>query len=221
MDYERLSREHFDRQAPEYDQRDTWYYSREGKISCRDVARRLNTIRYSRLLDVGCGTGYLFELLQPAENSEWVGIDISPRMIEMARAKNIPGAEFLVGTANHLPFTEASFDVVVCSQSFHHYPYQREAMNEVWRVLKPGGLYILADTGLGGLGGWFDNHILFKLLRSGDCKIRNRFGIEKMMRKNGFEVLESYNLTWMIYTVVARKKDGECVTFQTTARNDQ
>ncbi|MBQ6107063.1 MAG: hypothetical protein IJK97_02545, partial [Thermoguttaceae bacterium] len=56
------------------------------------------------------------------------------------------------------------------------------------------------------LGGWFDNHILFKLLRSGDCKIRNRFGIEKMMRKNGFEVLESYNLTWMIYTVVGRKK---------------
>ncbi|MGN1273408.1 MAG: class I SAM-dependent methyltransferase [Thermoguttaceae bacterium] len=205
MDYERLSREHFDRQAPEYDQRDTWYYSREGKISCRDVARRLNNSRYSRLLDVGCGTGYLFELLQPAEISEWVGIDISPRMIEMARAKNIPGAEFLVGPANHLPFTEASFDVVVCSQSFHHYPYQREAMNEVWRVLKPGGLYILADTGLGGLGGWFDNHILFKLLRSGDCKIRNRFGIEKMMRKNGFEVLESYNLTWMIYTVVGRK----------------
>lgn len=208
MDYERLSREHFDRQAPEYDQRDTWYYSREGKISCRDVARRLNNSRYSRLLDVGCGTGYLFELLRPAGDSEWVGIDISPRMIEIARAKNIPGAEFLVGPANRLPFADASFDVVVCSQSFHHYPYQREAMNEVWRVLKPGGLYILADTGLGGLGGWFDNHILFKLLRSGDCKIRNRFGIEKMMRKNGFEVLESYNLTWMIYTVVARKKDG-------------
>lgn len=212
MDYERLSREHFDRQAPEYDQRDTWYYSREGKISCRDIARRLNNTRYTRLLDVGCGTGYLFELLRPAEDSEWVGIDISPRMIEMARAKNIPGTKFLVGPANRLPFAEASFDVVVCSQSFHHYPYQREAMNEVWRALKPGGLYILADTGLGGLGGWFDNHILFKLLRSGDCKIRNRFGIEKMMRKNGFEVLESYNLTWMIYTVVARKKDGGSAT---------
>ena len=221
MDYERLSREHFDRQAPEYDQRDTWYYSREGKISCRDVARRLNNTRYSRLLDVGCGTGYLFELLKVPEGAELIGLDLSPRMIAMAKVKNIPGAAFIEGTANHLPFADDSFDVVVCSQSFHHYPYQTEALAEARRVLKPGGLYILADTGLGGLGGWFDNHILFKLLRSGDCKIRNRFGIEKMMRKNGFEVLESYNLTWMIYTVVARKKDGGSATFQITARNDQ
>ena len=40
-DYEALSRAHFDKQAAEYDQRDTVYYSREGKISCRDIAGML------------------------------------------------------------------------------------------------------------------------------------------------------------------------------------
>ena len=40
-DYEALSKAHFDRQAAQYDERDTFYYSKEGKISCRDIEERL------------------------------------------------------------------------------------------------------------------------------------------------------------------------------------
>ena len=52
-DYEALSKKHFDQQAAEYDERDTVYYSREGKISCRDIAAMLRNESYASLLDVG------------------------------------------------------------------------------------------------------------------------------------------------------------------------
>ena len=69
-DYEALSRKHFDAQAGEYDARETAYYSKFPKMSCRDVATRLQSIAYEKLLDVGCGTGYLFELLLPQRKAE-------------------------------------------------------------------------------------------------------------------------------------------------------
>ena len=100
---------------------------------------------------------------------------------------------------------QTSIDIVVCSQSFHHYPYQDEAVDEVYRVLKKGGLYILSDSGLGGFSAWFDNNILFKLLRSGDCRITNRKGIEKILKNHNFTITESIQMSFMIYCVIGKK----------------
>ena len=204
-DYEALSKKHFDAQAPEYDQRDTVYYSREGKISCRDIAAILKDTAYADLLDVGCGTGFLLDLLSKQRVAHYAGLDLSPEMIRMARQKDIPGAELTEGSADRLPFPDESFDIVTCSQSFHHYPYPENAMREAKRVLKPGGLYILSDTGIGGIGAWIDNHILFKLMKSGDCHTTNRRGIERMMADAGFTVINSRQIKGMIYTVTGRK----------------
>ena len=207
-DYEALSRKHFDRQAAEYDARDTVYYSREGKISCRDMAAQLRDVPYEALLDVGCGTGFLIDLLAKQHPARYTGLDLSPEMIRMAKGKRIEGAQFVVGTADRLPFPDAGFDIVTCSQSFHHYPYPEKAMAEALRVLKPGGLYILSDTGICGIGGWIDNHILFRLARSGDCHTTNRHCIARMMEKAGFTVTESRQIRSMIYTVTGRKDAG-------------
>ncbi len=205
-DYEALSRKHFDRQAAEYDARDTVYYSREGKISCRDIAAQLRDIPYEALLDVGCGTGFLIDLLAKQRPARYAGLDLSPEMVRMAESKRIKSTEFLVGSADRLPFPDGCFDIVTCSQSFHHYPYPDKAMAEALRVLKPGGLYILSDTGIGGVGGWIDNHILFRLARSGDCHTTNRHGIARMMEQAGFTVAESRQIRGMIYTVIGQKK---------------
>ena len=97
-------------------------------------------------------------------------------MIRVANGKTISDAEFIVGSADKLPYPDGSFDIVACSQSFHHYPYPEKAMLEAKRVLKPGGLYILSDTGIGGVGAWIDNHILFKLMKSGDCHTGSQRG---------------------------------------------
>ena len=107
-DYEALSKKHFDAQAPEYDQRDTVYYSREGKISCRDIAAILKDTAYADLLDVGCGTGFLLDLLAKQRAAHYAGLDLSPEMIRMARQKDIPGAELTEGSADRLPFPDES-----------------------------------------------------------------------------------------------------------------
>lgn len=204
-DYEALSKKHFDAQAAEYDARDTVYYSREGKISCRDIAAQIKDAPYEALLDVGCGTGFLIDLLAQQRLARYVGLDLSPEMLRMARQKQIPGTDFINGSADSLPFPDGSFDIVTCSQSFHHYPYPEKAMAEALRVLKPGGLYILSDTGVGGIGGWIDNHILFKLARSGDCHTTDRKGIARLMEKTGFAVVDSRQLQGFIYTVTGKK----------------
>ena len=204
-DYEALSKKHFDAQAAEYDARDTVYYSREGKISCRDIAARLKGVPYESLLDVGCGTGFLIDLLAERSDARYVGLDLSTEMIRMAQQKQIRGAAFVGGSADRLPFPDGHFDIVTCSQSFHHYPYPEKAMAEAFRVLKKGGLYILSDTGVGGVGGWIDNHILFKLDRSGDCRTTNRHGIARMMEKAGFIIVDSRQIQGFIYTVTGRK----------------
>ena len=205
-DYEALSRKHFDRQAAEYDRRDTVSYSRNGKISCRDIAERIKDVPYEALLDVGCGTGFLIDMLARRRAAEYCGVDLSGAMIRAAKGKAIPGAAFLEGSADRLPYPDGRFDVVVCSQSFHHYPRPEKAMQEAKRVLKPGGLYILSDTGIGGIGAWIDNHILFKLMTSGDCHTTNRRGIEKMMAAAGFAVTDSRQIGRMIYTVTGKKE---------------
>ena len=204
-DYEALSKKHFDGQAAEYDRRDTYYYSRNGKISCRDIAEQIRELPYESLLDVGCGTGFLIDLLTKQRPARYCGADLSDEMIRMAKKKQIEGAEFAVGSADKLPYPDETFDVVTCSQSFHHYPYPEQAMREAKRVLKPGGLYILSDTGIGGVGAWIDNHILFRLMRSGDCRTTNRKGIEKQMAAVGFTVADSRQVKGMIYTVTGKK----------------
>ena len=205
-DYEALSRKHFDRQAAEYDERDTVYYSREGKISCRDIAERLKDVPYESLLDVGCGTGFLLDILSKRKSARYVGLDLSVEMIKMAEKKRIAGAGFVNGSSDRLPFSDSEFDVVTCSQSFHHYPKPDRAMSEAYRVLKKGGIYILSDTGIGGIGAWIDNHILFRLSRTGDCRTTNRRGIAEMMEKAGFSVIGSYQISRFIYTVIGRKE---------------
>ena len=204
-DYEALSKKHFDAQAADYDAKDTVLYSREGKISCRDIAALLQDKSYDSLLDVGCGTGFLIDMLAGQKPAYYVGLDLSTEMIKMAKQKNIAGADFMEGSADKLPFPDDSFDIVTCSQSFHHYPYPDKAMSEAFRVLKKSGLYILSDTGIGGLGAWIDNHIFFKIATSGDCHTTDRKGIARVMEKAGFTVTDSRQISGMIYTVTGRR----------------
>ena len=87
-DYEALSKKHFDHQAAEYDARDTVYYSREGKISCRDIAAILKDTAYADLLDVGCGTGEMLgRLMHSYPNAKVYGMERESAIADMAATK--------------------------------------------------------------------------------------------------------------------------------------
>ena len=204
-DYVGLSRVHFDEQAKDYDDKDTVYYSKYPKISCKDVADRLKKMDYQNLLDVGCGTGYLIELLQKERKADYYGLDLSPAMLWKARQKFKDTVFLTEGESDHLPYEDNMFDVVTCIQSFHHYPYPGKAMKEAYRVLKPGGFYILSDTGMGGIAKWFYNHLFLKGMNSGDYAVYSREDIRKLMEANGFKSCGDWNIAKMIYTVIGRK----------------
>jgi ubiquinone/menaquinone biosynthesis C-methylase UbiE len=98
--------------------------------------------RDARLLEVGCGMGT--DLLQFARGgARCVGIDLTPRSIEITRHRfRLYGAEgdFMISDGEHLPFHDASFDVVYSNGVLHHTPDTAGAIREIHRVLRPGGV---------------------------------------------------------------------------------
>ncbi len=104
------------------------------------------------VLDVGCGPGRLTRLLakRVAPHGSVDGIDASPQMIKRAAAKarkqGIP-ASFQVGYAQHLPFADNTYDAVACILVLHHVAAddQLTAVEQMYRVLKPGGRLLMAE----------------------------------------------------------------------------
>ncbi len=102
-----------------------------------------------RILDVGCGTGYLTRVLAPVvtPTGQVTGLDPSPAMIEYALGRAPGNTDYTVGRGQDLPFPDDSFDAVVSSLALHHIPAddRREAVREMFRVLRPGGRLLVAD----------------------------------------------------------------------------
>jgi ubiquinone/menaquinone biosynthesis C-methylase UbiE len=98
----------------------------------------------TRILDIGIGTGLLAERL-PA-GVEAYGIDISGRMLDQTRSKQLTvalaSAEF-----RYIPFADSTFDRIVSTFAFHHVPYPEKdgAIREIDRVVRPGGMIVIAD----------------------------------------------------------------------------
>ena len=96
-----------------------------------------------RLADLGCGSGAFTELLRQAGYNT-VGLDISPKLIELGRSK-YPGLELIEGDAENLPFETGSLDGILLSGLVHHFPDPRRLAAEVRRALKPGGRFVAFD----------------------------------------------------------------------------
>jgi len=101
-----------------------------------------------RVLDIGCGTGYLLRLLarQWPQATELAGIDPAPSMIEAAAGPaRDERLRFSIGAAERLPCPGSSFDLVVSTTSFDHWSDQQAGLRECARVLMPGGHLMLVD----------------------------------------------------------------------------
>ena len=100
-----------------------------------------------RVLEVSCGHGggasYLARTLRPAS---YVGLDLNPRAVAFcAEHHSVPGLSFVKGDAENLPFADRSFDALVNVAASHRYPRFPQFLDEVARVLRPGGRFLYAD----------------------------------------------------------------------------
>jgi SAM-dependent methyltransferase len=105
---------------------------------------------YPVVVDIGCGWGYAFELLNARFAPErLIGVDIDPAMIaasaDEAKGRKL-AVELLQESASALSMPTASVDLVFCHQTFHHLVDQTSALKEIHRILKPGGLLLFAES---------------------------------------------------------------------------
>ena len=95
--------------------------------------------------DVGTGSGEMAEAIA-LDGHEVVGIDKSSKAIAIARARvQLPNAKFIQADATNLPFEECSFAAAVCYLSLHHFRDPFPVLDEVLRVLRAGGTFIIVE----------------------------------------------------------------------------
>jgi SAM-dependent methyltransferase len=97
-----------------------------------------------RVLEVGCGTGVMLRHLTGvvAPGGSVTGLDRSSSMLDIA-SQTSPGAMLLEGDARDMPFGDASFDVILSAYMLMFVPERVQALQEMWRVLRPGGRLVV------------------------------------------------------------------------------
>ena len=192
-DYKNLTIKEFTKAAEIYDSGHAGIYE-----MCKDdyppILDELRGISFDSLLDVGCGTGPMIELLAGEyPDKQYTGIDLTPNMIKKANDKNLKNARFIVGDSEDLPFDEESFDAVICANSFHHYPNPQKFFDGVNRVLRRGGYLILRDyTSLEPVV-WLMNHVempLANMIGHGDVRCYTTRQIRALCGSAGLKIIK-------------------------------
>ncbi|HWG89017.1 MAG TPA: methyltransferase domain-containing protein [Candidatus Acidoferrales bacterium] len=143
-----------------------------------------------RVLDLGCGTGWASRrLARMVPEGEVVGIDVADEMLRRAEqaSSGIANVRYLWGSAEKIPAADNSFDKVLSVESFYYYADQGKALDELRRVIAPGGrLFILINL-------YRDNH--YSLLWVSELKVPVQVHSEAeyldMMRQHGFIDVEA------------------------------
>lgn len=135
-----------------------------------------------RLLDVGCGTGHHMASLRE-RGFEVAGVDGSEEMIRHAKANN-PAAPIKLADVESLPFPDSSFDFVLCVEVFRYLPDFTNCVNEIARVLKPGGVCLATAAPLFNLNGyWLVNRIANLIRVAGLVHLKQFFATSRRLRR--------------------------------------
>lgn len=125
--------------------------------------------RGRRALDAGCGLGYGAAMLADAGASAVAAVDIGETVVEAARARVPEGVSCHVGDVRELPFDDDAFDLIVCFQVIEHVEGQDRALDELRRVLAPGGLLAIS---------WSNREL--------EAALRQRWANVRLLRQHNF-----------------------------------
>ncbi|MDZ5604919.1 class I SAM-dependent methyltransferase [Pseudomonas sp. RP23018S] len=138
------------------------------------------------LLDVGCGQGKSFQHLQRVfAPSRLMGTDADPHSLKLSAEEATRlglNVELRGSDCAQLQFADASVDVVFCHQTFHHLVEQEQALAEFYRVLKPGGYLLFAES----TEAYIDTWVIRWLFRHPMHVQKSAEGYLQMLRDQGF-----------------------------------
>lgn len=145
-EYKELTIKEFNNAATKYESDHSGIYE-----MCKEdyppIIKEIKKQDFTTLLDAGCATGPMLTLLtKEYPEKQYTGLDLSPKMIETAKKKQLKNTTFIEGDCENMPLNDNTYDIIINSQSYHHYPNPQKFFNEVQRVLKPGGKLILRDN---------------------------------------------------------------------------
>ena len=134
----------FDERAQKWEEN---CYPPEVRFRLTSLFQEFDVQTGERVLDVGTGPGILLPHLRGSVGiSGWIcALDLSFEMIRTAKAKPLGPMDLLLQADIHkIPFRTSTFDRVICFAAFPHFKYPERALVEMGRVLKPGGVLIIA-----------------------------------------------------------------------------
>jgi ubiquinone/menaquinone biosynthesis C-methylase UbiE len=134
----------YDKRAIVYDR----LWARYTRRTHDELLSRVHVANDQHVLDVGCGTGVLAQRLATVHpNMEIVGVDASSRMLSRAQARfsGKSNVTFVRARAEQLPFSDASFDLILSASALHHFTDPSRALREMCRVLADDGRIALLD----------------------------------------------------------------------------
>lgn len=211
-EYKKLTIQEFTKAESTYEKDNAGIYK-----MCRqdypDILKELETEPFHDLLDAGCGPGSMIAILhEKMPDKHYVGIDLTPAMIESAKRKHMDNTEFIVGDCEDMPFPDNSFDVILCSNSAHHYPEIEKFYHSVYRCLRPGGRLILRDfTSDNAIIRWLAFHLEMPLAHisgHGDVDMLHRDEVQKGLEKAGMKVERNEIRKGHRLHIVARKPES-------------
>lgn len=112
------------------------------------------------VLDLSCGTGlYLEKQINyfGEVNIHWNGLDLSDQMLKKANEK-VTNVEFINADVEDMPYQSEVFDFISNNYAFHHYINKGQALNEIYRILKKGGIYKLHNIAIHDMPKWWIYH---------------------------------------------------------------
>lgn len=163
-----------------------------------------------RILDISCGTGLvtmpIAQIVQPG--GVVTAVDLSEGMIEKARSekerKKIDNVSFQRMDAETLGLPDNSFDAIICSLGLMYFPHHEKALQEMFRVLKPGGRATALVWGERKACGWADIFpIVDRRVESDVCPLFFQLGtgdaLFQAFKKAGFEHIEDHRFSYRLY----------------------
>ena len=177
------------------------YWRHDYRYQLEEIGR----IGPDSLIDIGCGPGAFLSLVERAfPDIRLNALDISPEMIRETRERLADTAVATVGDSEHMPLESGRYQVVTCNMSIHHYPHPQAALDEMFRILRPGGTLLLNDMDCPAPIRAVANRI-FPRLPGGDVKMYSRGEIEGMVREAGFGRLRYRKISPFSFQCVAVK----------------